>query len=408
MLSLRKFTFLTVIIALTVSMIACSGESGPVKVGSIMDYTGDLGEYGPPMYDAVALAASHINEAGGILDGRTIEVIQKDGATSDVTATDAARALVEVDEVSAIVGPLASGITLAVANAVTVPNGVLEISSSATAPSLTALDDNDFIFRTAPSDAFQGVVLARLAIDQGYKTAGVMYFNNAYGQGLSEQFKTTFESLGGSVTNMTPHEAVQPTYASEVAAVTEGDPDVLVAISYPESAGVYLREAIDSGSADTFLFVDGTKSQDLIKAVGAANLEGMKGTAPGAISTAQKDQFDKDYEGAHGEGSIKLPFIKESYDAMAVIALAIEKAGSTDSAKVRDALRSVANAPGEIIGPGVSEFKRAIQLIGDGKDINYQGASGPIEFDDAGDVNGAIEIWSIQNGELVTEKVVTE
>ena len=93
---------------------------------------------------------------------------------------------------------------------------------------------------------------------------------------------------------------------------------------------------------------------------------------------------------------------------MAVIALAIEKAGSTDSAKVRDALRSVANAPGEIIGPGVSEFKRAIQLIGDGKDINYQGASGPIEFDDAGDVNGAIEIWSIQNGELVTEKVVTE
>ena len=164
---------LVVALVMSVGMLltAC-GEDEPVKVGSVMDFTGDLGEFGGPMNDAVLLAAEHFNAAGGVLGGRDIEVVSEDGATSDVTAVDAARKLVNVDGVSALIGPLGSGITLAVANAVTIPNQVPEISPSATSPALTVLEDDDFIFRTAPSDAFQGVVLANLASGLGYRSAG--------------------------------------------------------------------------------------------------------------------------------------------------------------------------------------------------------------------------------------------
>ena len=397
---------LTLVIALTLTLAACAGDKDPVKIGSIMDLTGDLGEFGPNMNDAILLAAKQINEAGGVLDGREIEIITKDGQTSDVVAVDAARALVDVDNVAAIIGPLASGITMAVANAVTVPNEIPEISSSATSPAVTVLDDNGYLFRTAVSDAFQGQILAQLAWDQGFRTASALFINNAYGQGLSEQFKTTFTELGGTVIELVPHESVQPTYASELEKATAGDPDVLVAISYPESASVYLREALESGAADTFLFVDGTKSLDIISAVGDG-LEGTYGTAPGAVESPSVQRFDDDFIAEYGR-ELPLPFIRESYDAMVLLAFAMEKAGSDDGAAIRDALQSVSRAPGVAIGTGLDEIKRGLELLRDGQDINYEGASGPVDLDDNGDVSGAIEIWRIENGEIVQDRVVTE
>ena len=387
-----------------VALVAGACGEDPVKIGSIMDLTGELAEYGAPMGDAVELAADHFNEAGGVLGGAEIEVVAEDGGTSDVIAVDAARKLVTVDNVSAVVGPLASGITIAVANAVTVPNQVPQISSSATAPSITVLEDNDFLFRTAPSDAFQGVILAELATSLGYQSAGVLFINNAYGQGLADNFEAAFTAMGGSVTKVA-HESDQPSYASEISRATADDPDVIVAVSYPVSAGVYVREAIESGAADTFLFVDGTKSEDLVAAVGAASLEGMYGTAPEAVESAATMQFDNDYGAAYGNNT--QPFIRETYDATVILGLAIEAAGSSDPVAIRDAMRDVAGPPGVEVGPGAAEIERALELLRDGQDINYQGASGPVDLDENGDVAGAMGIWKIQGGELVTDRVVT-
>ncbi len=401
---MNRIKYGIVIAVLSVLLVGC-GESEPVKVGSLMDFTGDLGEFGGPMNDAILLAAQHINDAGGVLDGRQIEVVSEDGATSDVTSVDAARKLVNVDGVSALVGPLASGITLAVANAVTIDNEVPQISPSATSPALTVLEDNDFVFRTAPSDAFQGVVLANLAHTLGYRNAAALFVNNPYGQGLADQFTASFEALGGQVTAVS-HESGQPSYASELTRATANGPDVLVAISYPVSAGVYIREAIDSGAADTFLFVDGSKSEELITAVGADSLEGMYGTAPGAVESAATAQFTSDYAAAHGDST--LPFIRESYDAMVLFGLAIEAAGSDDPVAVRDAMRAVAGPPGAEVGPGEAEIARALELLRDGQEINYQGASGPVDLDENGDVTGAMEIWKIAGGQLVTERVITQ
>ena len=380
-------------------------EVGPVKIGSLMDLTGELGEFGGPMNEAVRLAGEHVNAAGGVLDGRMIEILTEDGATSDVTSVDAARKLVNVDGVTGLVGPLASGVTLAVANAVTVPNQVPQISPSATAPPLTILEDDDFLFRTAPSDSFQGVILADLAWELGYRNAAALFVNNAYGQGLADQFVESFTALGGEVTAIA-HESGQPTYASELTQATANGPDVLVAISYPVSAGVYIREAIDSGAADTFLFVDGSRSEELIAAFDGGELEGSYGTAPGAVDNEGTQTFDAEFaEFAPDAGGI---FLRESYDAAIILALAVEAAGSDDPVAVRDAMRAVSGGTGTVVGPGKAEIARALELLRNGEEINYQGASGPVDLDANGDVSGAMEIWKIENGQIVSERVITE
>ena len=376
-------------------------EAPPLKIGQLNSFTGDLSDFGGAHRNASSLAADHVNQAGGVL-GTVVTIVAKDTATNPVQGVDSARALVEIDKVVAIVGALASGVTIPVAESVTVPNNILQISAASTSPGLTVLADNDFLFRTTVSDAIQGVIMGRLAKELGYNTASALYINNAYGEGLAQEFKAAFEAAGGTILELVPTEGVQPTYASELAKATAGNPDVLAAISYPESGEVYLREAIEGGYIDTFLFCDGTKSPAMNEAVGWENLEGSYGTAPGAPVAAARQAFDAAYEASFAAVP-PLPFMAETYDAVVLIALAAEKAGTTtDSAAIRDALRAVANPPGEIVGPGVDSIKRALYLIQQGEDINYEGAGGSQDFDENGDVISTIEIWKIEGGAIVS------
>jgi ABC-type branched-subunit amino acid transport system substrate-binding protein len=373
----------------------------PLKIGQLNSFTGDLSDFGTAHRNSGALAADHVNQAGGVL-GTVVTISARDTQTNPQVGVDAARALVDIEGVVAIVGALASGVTIPVVQSVTGPSGILQISAASTSPAITVLDDNDFMFRTTVSDAAQGVVLARLAKEQGFTSASALYINNAYGEGLADQFKETFEAEGGTVQELVAHEGTQPSYASELSKATEGGPDVLVAISYPESAEVYLREALEGDYISTFLFVDGTKSSDLNEAIGADNLEGTFGTAPGSSLSGARTAFSDAYTASFASVP-PLPFMAETYDAVVLIALAAEKAGTTtDSAKIRDALRSVANAPGETVGPGTESIKHALELIRAGKDINYEGAGGSQDFDENGDVVSTIEIWKIEGGEIVS------
>ena len=372
----------------------------PLIVGHLNAFTGSLSYFGPAHRNAAALAADHVNRAGGI-GGAAMVIVSRDTGVNPVQGVDAARSLVDVENVVAIVGALASGVTLPVAESVTVPKRRLQITGASTSPAITVLEDDDFLFRTAASDAAQGVVLARLAVEEGYETAGIMFINNAYGQGLADQFEETFTSLGGAVTAKVPHEDSQPTFTSELEKATDGDPDVLVAISYPGQAEIYLRESLEGGYSDSFLFVDATKSPGMIEVVGWDALDGTLGTAPGSPDSPALQAFRSAYAEAHGGQEPEHPFTSETYDAAVLIALAAAKAGTTtDAEAIRDALRDVANPPGEVVGPGVEGIRRALQLIAEGKDINYEGAAGPVDFDEHGDVVGPIEIWKIEDGEI--------
>ena len=368
----------------------------PLVIGHLNALTGSLSYFGVSHGNAAELAASQINRAGGI-QGGSVVIISRDTGVNPVQGVDAARALVDVESVAAIVGALASGVTIPVATSVTAPNQTLQISHSSTAPSITALEDDDFLFRTTVSDAAQGVVLGRLAWEQGYRSAGIMYINNAYGQGLAERFTQTFTELGGTVTGSVPHEDSQPTFTSELEKATEGNPDVLVTVSYPGQAEIYLREALEGDYADTFLFVDGVKSDDMVQAIGGGKLDGTLGTAPGAPDSPDRQAFYNAYTLTFGVDAPQEPYLAETYDAVVLIALAAAKAGTTtDSVAIRDALRDVANPPGEVVGPGLAGIQKALSLIASGQDINYEGASGPVDFDENGDVSGPIEVWTVE------------
>lgn len=390
-----------------VALGACAGEEEgkQLKVGLLFSFTGGLSSFGPVHENGAKLAVKNINDAGGVL-GKPLVTVRADDGTAPQQGVAEATRLVNVEKVNAIVGPLGSGVTLAVAESVTVPNKILQVTQSATSPALTAVKDNDYLFRTPISDAAQGVVLAQLAKDLGLKSICAMYVNNAYGQGLSETFAKAFEKAGGKVTARVSHEESGASFKSELSKCVEGKPEALAAISYPKGqADIYLKEALEGRLIDKFIFVDGTKDDALFKALGWAKFQGMKGTAPGALETAGGKLFDSLYEKEYGQ-KYGVPFVREAYDAVVVIALAAEKAKSTDPTKIRDALRDIANGPGEQIGAGPDQIKRALDLIRQGKDIDYQGATGSVEFDENGDVAvGAIEVWKIEGEKFVTEKV---
>ena len=210
-------------------------------------------------------------------------------------------------------------------------------------------------------------------------------------------FETNFTALGGTVTALVPQEANQPSYVSELENAVADNPDVLVTMSYPVSAGVYLREAIEGDYINAFLFTDATKNQDLFDGIGPENFEGMLGTAPGTPFTDDTRIFQIEYEKAYGFYS-EQPFVGESFDAFAIIALAIEQAGEYESMAIRDSMRAVANPPGIKVGPG--DFAKALDLIRRGEDIDYEGVAGSQNFDENGDVLNSIEIWQIKDGKV--------
>jgi branched-chain amino acid transport system substrate-binding protein len=253
-------------------------------------------------------------------------------------------------------------------------------------------------------------VLGKLATELKHKKAAAMYVNNPYGQGLAEQFKRSFEKRGGKVVAMIPHdEAPAPTYVAELRKAVRDKPDVLAAISYPGHASIYLREAIEGNYIKKFLFCDGTKSLEVVKAMGEKNAEGMMGTAPGSVLTSGYNVFMAEYGKAYGEVP-PLPFMTNMYDAVALIGLAI-KVAQVDGVKemtgvaIRDRLRKVANPPGDAIGPGADDLKKAFQLLEEKREINYEGAAGSCDFDDNGDVVTPIEIWKFVAGKITTVRL---
>ena len=390
----------------TISLPADAGTSGamasadsPVRIGTLLDATGDLAVFGPPIQRAVDLAVELVNEAGGV-NGSELQVVHRDSGTSEQIATDAASALVNVDGVGGIVGSLSSGVTLAVAQSQTIPGGVVMISPASTSPALTTLNDNDFLYRTTVSDALQGVVLAQLAHQLEYDNVATLYINNPYGEGLTRNFANQMQELGRNVSQQVAIEGGQASYLSELRRAASSGAEVLLAIAYPETAGVFLREASESGLFSQFLFVDGTKNQDMFDQLGLDVFNGSYGTAPGAPAGNPNTQTFRDLYDARTDQDPSALFISEGFDAAVLLALAIEKADAADGASIKAALRDVANPPGTQVGPG--DIARALQLIRDGQDIDYVGAAGSQDFDANGDVLNTIEVWRIDSAGSIT------
>ena len=396
----RLAVLLVAMVAVAALTIACGDDDGDdgeaLKIGFLADFSGPLAEFGPVIQTGVELAIKHVNAAGGV-NGKNVLLVIGDTQLDTTAAVEEARRLVEIEGVHAIIGPLSSTVTIAVAESVTGDAGVPTISPSATSPGVSVAVDNGYLFRSTVSDAAQGPVLADLASSEGYDNVAVLFINDAYGQGLADAFESAFS---GTITKAS-FEDGQASYLAELQQVAGSGASVLVAIGFPTQAEVFIREALENDIFSSFLFVDGTKSEDLIAAIGADNLEGFKGTAPVGAETEALAAWDAAYKAEYGELPTR-PFVREAYDATIAIALAAELGGTAGRMVSRDALVRVATPGGQVVIPGADGIEEGLKDVREGEDVNYEGAATTLDWNDDGDVtSGVIGTWQYSGGAIV-------
>lgn len=373
-------------------------------LGAVIPLSGALASFGPRFLVAAQIALDEVNAAGGVL-GKRLELVTRDSGTNPTTGVAAADNLVNVVGVEALFGAAASGVTIPIATSVTVPNQVVQISPSATSPAITNLQDNDFLFRTAPPDTLQGIVLADLAFRvKGYRKISIIVRNDAYGAGLADVLKREFEAKGGTVSALELYATDTTNFSAQIAAASAGNPDAISLITFDEGEQL-ITQMITAGVTNFDLLVDGNKNQDLIDrlvaSIGTAPLEGKVGTAPALAPGAGGEAYATAYRARLNEDPFV--FTPHSFDALALLALAIEKAGKYEGPAIRDAMRSGANPPGTVYTVG--QLGQALADIRAGKDVNYDGASGSVDLDAAGEPVGPVGTWKIVDGKIVDDPV---
>ena len=375
---------------LLVSLAACGeAPAGPLKLGLLTYISAGSPQNAQDRQRAFELAVAHLNQAGGVF-GRPVETAVGDTALDPDTAVAEARRLIEDEGVHALVGPSTSANSLAVVERVAGPARIPVVSPSATSPRLTDAADDDYFFRVALSDVAQGPVLARVARERGFDNVGAIYRDDAWGQGLVQSFQDAWE---GAVTAV-PVEPGQTAFADALRQSAGGGAQALILIIFAEEAKVIVREALDSGIYAEFVLSDGAKGLALVEAIGGAALGGMYGTGPAPPPDSEAAaRWDSAYVDAYGESAAG-SYARETYDATIALALAAEAAGSADGTAIRDRLRAVGAAPGEVVTAGPEGVARALEIVGAGGDVDYEGAATMLDWDDNGDLSrGYIGVW---------------
>lgn len=396
---LKQILATTTALSLASGAAWADGHGVPVRIGVLMGFTGPVESLTPDMAASAELAFGEINASELFLGGRKIEVIRGDSTCADAAAATAAAERLIGDGVAAILGAACSGATASVVANVAVPNGVLALSPSATSPGLSDIEDRGLFFRTAPSDARQGEVLAELTMARGIQEVAVTHTNNDYGKGLSDAFSSAFEALGGTVSVIAAHEDGKADYTSEVATLASSGTSDLLVIGYVDQGGrQIIQTALDLGAFERFILPDGMIGDALLADLGS-QLEGSFGTVPGSESDAASV-----FDGLAAESGITGigPFRGESYDAAALIALAMQSAGSAERGQIAEHLTRVANAPGTPIGVG--QLAKGLRILSEGGEIDYVGVSN-VEFDAGGNASGTFREIEIKDASFETQRV---
>jgi branched-chain amino acid transport system substrate-binding protein len=384
------------------ALFAAPAFADDVKLGFLGGFTGPIESLTPPIFNGAKLAVQEINDQGGVLGGKlTIE--SADGACDATAAANAADKLINTSNVVAMIGGLCTGETIGGFNGSGKPGNVVFVSPASSAPALTTLDDNDLVFRTTPSDALQGVKMASLLMSKGIKSVVVTYVNNDYGKGLNDSFTAAYKADGGTVDADVAHEDNKADYRAELGQLAGSGDQNLVILAYANSSGhTILQQAVEAGDFTAYFGGDGMVGDALTKGIDPKSVEGLIATRAGAATGAGTDAFNK--LAADAKVDPTGTYVPQAYDAAFLLALAIEKNGSANRDGLSKALRAVASGSGETILPG--EWKKAVDLIKAGKDVNYEGAGGSLDFDKAGDVDGIINYLLVKNGAFVDQGAI--
>ncbi|MEW6638098.1 MAG: ABC transporter substrate-binding protein [Actinomycetota bacterium] len=392
--------------ALLVVLAACGGGGGEqgggetqqpeeltLNLGTVLPLTGDLAQFGPDMENGARLAVQQINECGSMQINATYE----DDGTNEQTAATAADKLINSDNVSVIVGAASSRVSFAVIDPAA-QAGVVQISPASTSPDFTDYEDNGFFFRTTPSDALQGVVLADLADEEGYETVNILALNDDYGQGIARTFE---ENFGGEVAQNVAYDPTGTSFDSEVERVSSGDPDAILVVAFPETGSIIMQAFAEQGVVGEvpFLFTDGLAEPTLPESSGV-DLQGERGTRP-ATGGPAADEFNQAYQQEFD--AEPGTYSSNSYDAVMLAALAAAAAGDTSGEAIRDNLQDVSRDGQEVLPSNICE---GLEMAAAGEDINYEGAAGSQDFDENGDVTSDYELWQFTADGLERVRII--
>jgi ABC-type branched-subunit amino acid transport system substrate-binding protein len=372
-------------------------------IGDIVSLTGAENVFGPSFEAAANLAKEELDraiEAAGI--DVTIRLDHADDETTPQGAIAAARRLV-AGGASCIAGPLTSGSTLAVAESVTVPEGVPNVAVAASSIQISEIDDDGLVFRLFPSDALQGPALAEvIAADIGAEsTLSLAARNDAFGEGFMNVFQPAWEDLGGTALGPVLYDPEAPSLDSEAQRAVQGDPDAFVVLDFPASYAKMGASLLRTGRfTGEQLYVAGGQPARIPDEVPFESMDGAVGTRPGVPQTEAFESFIQLYEGTGGLPRIE-SFAQNNFDAVILCALASLHAGSNDPRAIADSLRAVSGPPGNKYT--WLELDQAIADLAAGMDVDYEGISGSIEFDERGDPQSAIyDIYKYVDGDQTT------
>ncbi len=414
---------------MSVGFVACGGDDDEdgggggeatldLTIGDSVPLSGDLADFGPPGDKAATIAVDQINKAvdeAGV--DHTVNLVTEDncGGADQQCAVQAARKMVESDGASCIAGAWASADTIPTAESVAIPEGILLISPASTSDEITGLDDDGLVNRTAPPDSFQGPTLSKYLVEKALggaqgATVNVGARNDAYGTGLDDTFSQSWEAAGGKIGEDVVYDVKLPNYDTEAEKIVSGDPDGIVIIDFPETFNKVGPALVRAGFDPTKGFVtDGLISSDLAESAGADAVNGLRGTAPGVPDDDKSSQaFDDLYTSSEPKDVERQTFDAQNFDAVILCYLAAVAAGSTDGQDMADQVQAISAPPGDAFT--WEQLPDAIEALQNGDDIDYQGASGPVDMDENGDAtSGVYDIYEFKNGapETVDEIEVT-
>ncbi|MBW4673186.1 MAG: ABC transporter substrate-binding protein [Desmonostoc geniculatum HA4340-LM1] len=371
-----------------------------LKIGSLLPTTGDLASIGQQMAASVPLLVETVNACGGV-NGQPVTLVAVDDQTDPKAGAAGMTKLASVDKVAGVVGSFASSVSTA-AVSIAAQNQVMLISPGSTSPVFTEKaqkgDFKGFWARTVPPDSYQGPALAQLATKKGFKRVSTVVINNDYGVGFEKAFVQAFEKLGGTIVNKKNPVRYDPkatTFESEATAAFAGKPDAVLGVFYVETGSLLLKSAYQQGLSKgvQVMLTDGMKSDEFPGQVGKGSdgkyiASGTIGTVPGSDGKALdalKKLWQEKKNSSPGE------FAPQAWDAGALLVLAAQAAKENKGPGIAKHIREVAGGP----GTEVTDVCEGLKLLKEGKDINYQGASGNVDVDANGDVIGVYDVWTV-------------
>lgn len=394
---------LAAVAGLALSAGEASAQECPIKLGGVLPVSGPMGQVGERISETGSFAVDLFNEAGGV-KGCPVEYLLRDTQGQSTVGVDAAKSLVDLEGVSALVGAVSSGVSLPILTSVAVPSKVVQISCCSSSESFTELAEEGgtegYWFRTYATNRSQAAMGALLTTEKGFANTAVIYVNTDFGVGLAERFAVDLEKLGGNVTQMVAFNESQQSYRAEVTKALEGNPDSLFLVAFPVDGATITREWLALGGTDNLIVNNSLRSDDYFEAVGSQYLQNLVGYDSAQPRLPSVDTFNELFE-ERFEGPPNGPGLHSVFDAVTVVLLAMEASDEITGDAIRDNIRKVTSPDGVEVYPGVEGIQRAKELLAEGQTIRYVGATGALQFDENGDVQAPKMTWELDGDENV-------